>query len=237
MKALFSIKSTLRTLFVAVLALATASCGFHLRGNYMLPDDIAKLSLTSFDQYSKLTRLVESQFKLHGIESVPPAATVPNLHLIGESTGERTLSLYQNSRKAEYELTYIVQYRIVVPNKSTETYTTKVTRNFLDNPLTALAKSVERDELEDVMRKQAAQQIMRQLARLTAIFNKIEEQELEIELDQMMTGDTETNAIEPSQSTVTTEKVDDTNAANALFNQDSSYNTAPNNTDMNTNAE
>ncbi|EAS41409.1 hypothetical protein C9J48_25745 [Photobacterium profundum] len=237
MKALFSIKSTLRTLFVAVLALATASCGFHLRGNYMLPDDIAKLSLTSFDQYSKLTRLVEAQFKLHGIESVPPTATVPNLHLIGESTSDRTLSLYQNSRKAEYELTYIVKYRIVVPNKSTETYTTKVTRNFLDNPLTALAKSVERDELEDVMRKQAAQQIMRQLARLTAIFNKIEEQELEIELDEMMKGDTETNAIKPSQSTVTTEKVDDTNAANALFNQNSSYNTAPNNTDMNTNAE
>lgn len=235
MKALFSIKSTLRTLFVAVLALATASCGFHLRGNYMLPDDIAKLSLTSFDQYSTLTRLVESQFKLHGIEAVPPAATVPNLHLMGESTGDRTLSLYQNSRKAEYELTYIVRYRIVVPNKSTETYTTKVTRNFLDNPLTALAKSVERDELEDVMRKQAAQQIMRQLARLTAIFNKIEEQELEVELEEMMNGDT--NASEQSLGTVTTEKVGDTNAANALFNQNSSYNAAPNNTDMNTNAE
>jgi LPS-assembly lipoprotein len=234
-KALFSIKSTLRTLFVAVLALATASCGFHLRGNYMLPDDIAKLSLTSFDQYSTLTRLVESQFKLHGIEAVPPAATVPNLHLMGESTGDRTLSLYQNSRKAEYELTYIVRYRIVVPNKSTETYTTKVTRNFLDNPLTALAKSVERDELEDVMRKQAAQQIMRQLARLTAIFNKIEEQELEVELEEMMNGDT--NASEQSLGTVTTEKVGDTNAANALFNQNSSYNAAPNNTDMNTNAE
>lgn len=235
MKALFSIKSTLRTLFVAVLALATASCGFHLRGNYMLPDDIAKLSLTSFDQYSKLTRLVESQFKLHGIEAVPPAATVPNLHLMGESTSDRTLSLYQNSRKAEYELTYIVRYRIVVPDKGTETYTTKVTRNFLDNPLTALAKSVERDELEDVMRKQAAQQIMRQLARLTAIFNKIEEQELEIELEEMMNGDT--NASEQSQGTVTTEKVGDTDAANALFNQNSSYNAAPNNTDMNTNAE
>jgi LPS-assembly lipoprotein len=87
------------------------------------------------------------------------------------------------------------------------------------------------------MRKQAAQQIMRQLARLTAIFNKIEEQELELELDEMMNGDAETSTTEQSQSMVTTEKVDDTNAANVLFNQNSSYNTAPINTDMNTNAE
>ncbi|MFA0252535.1 LPS assembly lipoprotein LptE, partial [Vibrio sp. 10N.261.45.A4] len=37
---------------------------------------------------------------------------------------------------------------------------------YLDNPLTALAKSVERDMIEDEMRKQAARQIIRQLARL-----------------------------------------------------------------------
>lgn len=188
MKAFFSLKSAIRPLLVAVLALATASCGFHLRGNYMLPDDIAKLSLTSFDQYGQLTHLVSAQFKLHGVKSVPPAATVPNLHLIGESTASRTLSLYQNSGKAEYELIYTVSYRVVVPEKGTQSFTTKVTRTFLDNPLTALAKSVEQDELEDDMRKQAAQQIMRQLARLTAIFNKMAEDDLEAELETMMNG-------------------------------------------------
>ncbi|MCW8331799.1 LPS assembly lipoprotein LptE [Photobacterium sp. SDRW27] len=213
MKAFFSLKSTIRTLFVAVMALATASCGFHLRGNYMLPDDIAKLSLTSFDRYGQLTRLVESQFKMHGIESVPPSAKVPNLHLISESTGKRTLSLYQNSRAAEYELTYSVRYSIVVPDKGAQTYTTKVNRTFLDNPLTALAKSVERDMIEDEMRQQASRQIMRQLARLTAVFDKMEEEKLEAELDAMM----EDSANALSETTVTTEAEGDTQAGNALF--------------------
>ncbi|KLV06465.1 hypothetical protein ABT56_08765 [Photobacterium aquae] len=184
MLALFSIKSTIRSLTVVMLALLTASCGFHLRGNYMLPDDIAKLSLTSFDPYGQLTRQVESQFKLHGIEPVQPSSNVPNLHLISESTGERTLSLYQNARAAEYELTYTVNYSIVVPEKGRQAYTTRVNRTFLDNPLTALAKSVERDMIEDEMRQQAARQIMRQLARLTAVFNQMEEAELKAKLEQ-----------------------------------------------------
>lgn len=212
MKAFLSLKSTIRTLLVVVMALATASCGFHLRGNYMLPDDIAKLSLTSFDHYGPLTREVKSQFNLHGIEAVPPSPTVPNLHLISESSGERTLSLYQNSRAAEYELTYTVSYRIVVPEKGSQTYSTKVNRTFLDNPLTALAKSVERDMIKDEMREQAARQIMRQLARLTAVFNKMEEEELEAMMDDNTASNT----------SVTTEAVKDTQAANALFANDNS---------------
>ncbi|MEJ2762846.1 LPS assembly lipoprotein LptE [Photobacterium sp. MCCC 1A19761] len=199
MKAVFSLTQTIRFLLVSLLALATASCGFHLRGNYMLPDDIAKLSLTSFDEYGQLKRQVESQFEMHGIEAVPPSETVPNLHLISESVGQRTLSLYQNSRAAEYELTYTVNYSIVVPDKGSQAYTTRVNRTFLDNPLTALAKSVERDMIEDEMRQQAARQIMRQLARLTAVFNKLEEAELEAMLNDGA-GST-TQIIEPGTAT------------------------------------
>ena len=206
MKALFSLKSTIRTFFVIALALATASCGFHLRGNYMLPDDIAKLSLTSFDRYGPLQRQVASQFQLHGIEQVPPSSTVPNLNLISESISERTLSLYQNARAAEYELTYVVNYSIVVPNKGIQTFTTRVNRTFLDNPLTALAKSVERDMIEEEMRQQASRQIMRQLARLTAVFNRMEKEHL----DALIKDNQEKN------TSVSTENVSDEHAAKAI---------------------
>lgn len=152
----------------------------------MLPNGIAKLSLTSFDPYSKLTRMVRYQFKLHGISEVSPAKDVPNLNINSESTGERTLSIYQNNGKAEYDLTLTVNYSVTIPNQGQQTYTTKVTRTFLDNPLTALAKSIEQDELVDVMREQAAQQIMRKLARLTSVFNKIEEDKLDSQLKEIL---------------------------------------------------
>ena len=165
---MFSIKTALRTLLVAVVVMTTASCGFHLRGNYLLPEEITELSLTSFDQYGDLTRDVRDQFRLHGINEVPPSPTTPNLHLISESTSSQTLSLYQNSRAAEYELTYTATYRVIVSEKENQTYTTSVNRSYLDNPLTALAKSVERDLITSEMREQAARQILRQMARLKA---------------------------------------------------------------------
>nr|WP_216613300.1 LPS assembly lipoprotein LptE [Vibrio sp. 99-8-1] len=162
---------------------ALSACGFHLRGNYLVPQEISSISLTSFDQFSQLTRDVDAQLRLNDIELVPPSASIPNLHLVNESVGERTLSLYQNSKAAEIELTYTTSYRVTIPDVGSKTFTTNATRNYLDNPRAALAKSVERDLIVDEMRKQTATQIMRQLARLKAEidsgftqFDPIEEQ-------------------------------------------------------------
>lgn len=128
------------------------------------------MSLTSYDQYSTFTRMVHRQLRLNKIDLQAPAEDLPNLHLLSESTSERTLSLYQNTRAAEKELTFRASYRVTVPELGSRTFTTSVTRSYLDNPLTALAKSVERDMIEDEMRKLAASQIVRQMARLKADF-------------------------------------------------------------------
>ncbi|MCP3697212.1 MAG: hypothetical protein GY920_01405 [Aliivibrio sp.] len=167
MKRLLSLFS-LRTTIVLTLSLMVSACGFHLRGNYLLPEELHEISLTSFDQYSDLTRNVQKQLRMNGIRQVAPTTVTPSLNLISESLSERTLSLYQNSRAAEKELTYTVRYSVLIPEHDIKTYTTTVNRNYLDNPLTALAKSVERDMIEDEMRTQAAEQILRQMARLKA---------------------------------------------------------------------
>ncbi|EOE2083010.1 LPS assembly lipoprotein LptE [Vibrio cholerae] len=157
------------SLLVLMTSLLTA-CGFHLRGDYDTPQELSRMSLTSYDQYSTFTRMVHRQLRLNKIDLQAPAEDLPNLHLLSESTGERTLSLYQNTRAAEIELTFVASYRVTVPELGSRTFTTSVTRSYLDNPLTALAKSVERDMIEDEMRKLAASQIVRQMARLKADF-------------------------------------------------------------------
>ncbi len=153
---------------VLVLAGLLSACGFHLRGEYSVPEELHTLSFTSYDEYNQLTRYVKSQLTLNKVELVQPSSNVPNLHLIETSLEERTLSLYQNSRAAEKELTYVVQYRVTIPGYSAKNYTTTVNRNYLDNPLTALAKSVERDVIKDEMHLQAAKQMMRQLGQVRA---------------------------------------------------------------------
>ncbi|MEZ8027049.1 LPS-assembly lipoprotein LptE [Enterovibrio norvegicus] len=174
-----SIFRSLRTLLVVVAALATASCGFHLRGSYNLPDEIQKLSITSFDKYGALTREMKTQLRLHDIDIIEPAERISNLRLNGESYGESTLSLYQNSRVAEKQFAYSVSYTVTVPGKGNYNFSTSLSRTYLDNPLTALAKSVEEEMLAQEMRVEATKQIMRQLARLNAHIEEFERKEAE----------------------------------------------------------
>ncbi len=158
----------LKLSLVFLSATLLSACGFHLRGDYDVPEELSKISITSYDQYSTFTRMVTRQLRMNEIEIVQPAKDIPNVHLISEGTSERTLSLYQTTRAAEKELTLRASYRVTIPELGAETFSTSVTRSYLDNPLTALAKSVERDMMEDEMRKLAATQIVRQMARLKA---------------------------------------------------------------------
>ncbi len=176
--------SLIKLPLVLVLAGALSACGFHLRDEYSVPEELHTISFTSYDEYSQLTRYVRSQLKLNKVGLVQPSSNVPNLHLIGDTLDERTLSLYQNSRAAEKELTYVVHYRVTIPEHGSKQYTTTVNRNYLDNPLTALAKSVERDVIEDEMHLQAAKQMMRQLGRVRA----------EYESDEITQPNTDTNS-------------------------------------------
>ncbi|MEZ9231855.1 LPS assembly lipoprotein LptE [Vibrio amylolyticus] len=160
---------------VVLTASLLSACGFQLRGDYSVPEELSTLSLTSYDQYSTFTRMVKNQLRLNDVELVSPNKETANIHLVSESVGERTLSLYQNTRAAEKELTLYTSYRVTIPNVGEKTFSTSVTRSYLDNPLTALAKSVERDMIENEMRKLASTQIIRQMGRLRA---DIEEHEL-----------------------------------------------------------
>ncbi|TVO40175.1 hypothetical protein FOF44_00395 [Vibrio algivorus] len=151
----------------------TSACGFHFRGNYLLPEEVSTISVTSFDSYNQITRDVKNQLRLNGVDVVSPGANITNLHLVRETANDdsdngRTLSLYQNSRAAEYELSYRVSYQVSVPGYDKKTFNVNITRSYLDNPLAALAKSVERDLIVKEMREQAAEQIIRQMARLKA---------------------------------------------------------------------
>jgi len=164
----FKCSALLKLSLVFLSATLLSACGFHLRGDYDVPEEISTLSLTSYDQYSSFTRIVTRQLRMNEINLVTPASDVANIHLISEGTSERTLSLYQTTRAAEKELTLRASYRVTIPVLGSKTFSTSVTRSYLDNPLTALAKSVERDMMEDEMRKLAATQIVRQMARLKA---------------------------------------------------------------------
>jgi LPS-assembly lipoprotein len=185
--------TVLRSLLVAMVSLTIASCGFALRGSYNLPDEVDKVSLTSFDPYGELTRQMRNALRQHNVQMVSPSDDVANIELLSESDSAQTLSLYQNSRVAEKEFRYVARYRVTVPGKGSYTYNTTLSRNFLDNPLTALAKSVEQNKLVAEMRTEATRQIMRQLSQLKGDIAAFERQQAEqAALEQLEQGETPT---------------------------------------------
>ncbi|ATC57063.1 LPS assembly lipoprotein LptE [Vibrio anguillarum] len=196
---------SLKLSLIVIMSSLLSACGFHLRGDYSVPEELNRVSVTSYDQYSTFTRMVKNQLRMSDIEIVSPSETVPNIYLISESVGERTLSLYQNPRAAELELTFNASYSVTLPEVGIKTFSTSVTRSYLDNPLTALAKSVERDMIEDEMRKLAATQILRQMARLKADIaaneHQLEQQENEQQRTDQQAYEINTVESEPSQFT------------------------------------
>lgn len=161
------LKTNLSQFFtIIVMSFMLSACGFHLRGDYLLPTDVKEMSLTSYDDYSTVTKELRKELRTNDINIVKPSSQTPNLHLIDENDGDTTVSIYQNSRAAEKQLNYSVQYQITIPGKGTQKFATSVTRSYLDNPQASLAKSIEEDLLLDEMRQEAVQQILRQMARL-----------------------------------------------------------------------
>ncbi|MGL5290576.1 MAG: LPS assembly lipoprotein LptE, partial [Vibrionaceae bacterium] len=160
-------------------ALLIGGCGFTLRGSYNLPNEIKTLSVTSFDEFGPLPREMKKRLQLHHIEVAAPAKERANLHFRSENYGENTLSLYQNSRAAQKQILYTARYSVSVPQKGSYDFSTSVSRTYLDNPLTALAKSVEEEVLANEMRIEATKQIIRQLARLTANIEEFERKQME----------------------------------------------------------
>ena len=194
---LISLSSFKATVVILTVSLLSA-CGFHLRGDYSVPDELNTISVTSYDQYSTFTRMVKGQLRMNDVNITAPSSKTPNLHLLGENIEERTLSLYQNTRAAEKELTFTASYRVTVPELGDKTFSTSVTRSYLDNPLTALAKSVEREMIEDEIRKLASIQILRQMARLKA---NIEANEMNLEAQEQ----SQVNAMEKQYGIKTVE--------------------------------
>ena len=73
---LISLSSLKVTIVVLTVSLLSA-CGFHLRGDYSVPEELNKISVTSYDQYSTFTRMMKGQLRMNCLLYTSPSPRDP----------------------------------------------------------------------------------------------------------------------------------------------------------------
>ena len=159
----FLVKTSASLLFIFVLA----SCGFSLRGNYLMSAQLHTLFVSSTDTHSELTRALKQQLTLNKVQIVKSFSTeIPEIRLLKDTLDRRTLSVFTNGQVAEYELIYTVRYQLRINDRETQAFTFEINRDYQDDPDNALAKSRELTLMLSEMRQQAAVSIVRNIASL-----------------------------------------------------------------------
>lgn len=166
-------KQRCRIYFVILLASWLGACGFHLRGDYLLSDELQTLYVSSSDVHGELTRLVKQHLVRNQVNVLKHKnVQSPELRIMSDQLDRRTLSVFQNGQVAEYELIYTVNYRLLFPNKNAgdveepQDFSFELNRDYQDDPDLALAKSRELSLLLSEMRQSAADKILRDMARI-----------------------------------------------------------------------
>ncbi|MEP1449204.1 MAG: LPS assembly lipoprotein LptE [Paraglaciecola sp.] len=149
-----------------------AGCGFKLRGDYGLPVGIEQLQLLALQKNTPLYRVLWKQLQGYKIDVLDNTASGAQLeseidaivYLTSDKLERRLLSLFSTGQVAEYELVYTIKYQVQFPSEDPQEMEFDVTREYQDDPDAVLAKSRELDLIQNEMRQEAANRIIRQIA-------------------------------------------------------------------------
>lgn len=156
------------TTIAIAMMIAMVGCGFHLRGSSgaLLPASLSTLRVvTTGTAVNEPIVVAVRQAVTQAGARVVDTPEAPALSLYDERTETQVASVRTATGKAsEYTLRYTVSFRVDgTPTISAQTI--RLQRDYSFDPNNVLAKEQEERELVRTMRLDAAQQIVRRLAR------------------------------------------------------------------------
>jgi LPS-assembly lipoprotein len=158
----------LRTIPVVAMLVATAGCGFHLRGHAPLPAAMARPWVDAADRYSPLHAALVARLEAAGAELAPDASTataVIRVHV--DRTGRELLSVAADNRPGEYEVYYTAEYSVTAAGRELlPRQQVTLTRDYGYDEATVLAKEHEEQSLREALADEIAALMLRRFSAL-----------------------------------------------------------------------
>ena len=158
----------MRPLWILLLCASLAACGFHLRGQLPVPDSIKTITVKSNDR--ELKQRVENALSFSGanvVQSGADALALLDLHSVVYDRTVRTID--DRGKVTGYMLTYTVRFKLTsAEGESLRESSVVVRRDFNFDPDQVLQAEIEEESLRQDMLTDLTQQLLRQLATVTA---------------------------------------------------------------------
>ncbi len=161
--------------FLCVAVLAGSGCGFHLREGAELPSSVRTLSVQAGNPYSELVGDLRRALQSSGVRIVDkPQEADAVVHILGENTGRRVVSVGSGGKVREYELLYTVAFN-VTDRQGRETMAPQsiaLSREYIFDETAVLGTAEEEALLYRDMQQQAVRQILQRMQAGYASANK-----------------------------------------------------------------
>ncbi|MEE8342844.1 MAG: LPS assembly lipoprotein LptE [Gammaproteobacteria bacterium] len=151
---------------LCAVSLIVTACGFHLRGVRQLSPEISVIYLSSANSNSLLVRYLRQQLQASGAQVTKTRdEALSVLEILVDSVNRRVLSVGSTGKVREYELHYVVTYRVlgadgkkILPRRELA-----ISRVILFDETDVLGKTNEAGLVRREMQQDLARMIMRQL--------------------------------------------------------------------------
>jgi LPS-assembly lipoprotein len=152
--------------FACICLLVLAACGFHPRGELMVPASLGPVKVVSSDPYSPLGDSLARVLTRAGV--APAAATdskVATLRIVSETWVSSPLSVSAFAQIREYIITYTVKYSFTAADNTDviPLQEQKLQRDFVYADSHALGSAVEQTTIREEMQRDMTAMIIRQL--------------------------------------------------------------------------
>lgn len=151
-------------IFFSALILTTA-CSWHLRGSVATPKDLGNLYVSAIDSKGALISELRQQLKANRVALTDNAAAADySLNIVDESKDKRTAGVGGDALSSAYEITLKANYEIILKNNSHPIKAVAISvRSFNYNTASINSATQEESMLEQEMRRDVAQQMLRRL--------------------------------------------------------------------------